>query len=241
MNNEHAYFAGLPPPNRSIANLAGATFPLRADYPKRDGRSVSAFFVQRESKLPRKAAGFAIPSAIFLVVVLALLAAFLVRLSTLQSTTSTQDIQSTRAYHAARTGLEWGLFSVLDPAGRTISRIKQPFGSGAAVWPNHPVCPANTNLTIEGFNVFVTCTASAAVTEGQTSGVLNMGAGTGCMLYTDGSGEAAPCALRSIQGYTLTATASMGTAGTPNYVERSISSAVSYCRNKVAATNFVCM
>ena len=238
-----AYLDSLPPPSHPLgAPTQQKRALLRFVDSQHRGRGGFASVGQREGKLLRRAAGFAIPTAIFLVVILALLAAFLVRLSTMQSTTSAQDIQSTRAYHAARAGLEWGVFSVLDPAGKTINGIKQPFGSGAAVWPNLPLCQANTNLTIEGFAVSVTCDGSAAAaSEGPTSGALDTSAGTGCMLYTDGSSEAAPCALRWIQIYTLTATASLGTPGTANYVERSISSTVSYCRNKVKATNFVCM
>ena len=188
-----------------------------------------------------RSAGFAIPSAIFLVVILALLASFLVRLSTLQGVTSTQDIQSTRAYHAARAGMDWALFAVLDPQGRTVTAMGPTLNN----WPNHPVCPAISFPTatiaksLPGFSVSVSCTAGTlpAATEGQTSGALDTIAGTGCA-----PSETAPaCALKSIQFYTLTATASAGTLGTPSYVERSITSTVSYCRTKKWATNFVCM
>ena len=53
-----------------------------------------------------------LPSAIFLLVILAGLAAFLVHISTTQSITSAQDIQGARAYHAARAGVDWGLYQV---------------------------------------------------------------------------------------------------------------------------------
>ena len=59
--------------------------------------------------------GFAIVSAIFLLVVLGTLGAFMVALSTVQHTTSTQDLQGTRAYQAARAGIEWGAYQVLTP------------------------------------------------------------------------------------------------------------------------------
>jgi MSHA biogenesis protein MshP len=51
--------------------------------------------------------GFSIVSAIFLVVILAALGAFMVSLSTTQHTTSTLDVQGARAYQAARAGIEW--------------------------------------------------------------------------------------------------------------------------------------
>ena len=53
--------------------------------------------------------GFAIVSAIFILVVLAGLAGFVVSLTTTQSMTFAQDIQGARAYLVARTGIEWGL------------------------------------------------------------------------------------------------------------------------------------
>ena len=98
--------------------------------------------------------GFVLPSAIFLLVILAALAAFMVTISTTQSTTSAQDVQGARAYHAARAGLEWGLYQVLDPTNATV------VAPAAPAWPNMPGCPAATVLTIEGFGVAVSCVSS---------------------------------------------------------------------------------
>jgi MSHA biogenesis protein MshP len=80
--------------------------------------------------------GFAAIAAIFLVVGLASLGAFMLTLSNTQQLTSAQDVQGTRAYWAARAGLEWG-----------VSRAN---GLSA--------CPApSTTLTVDGFSVAVTC------------------------------------------------------------------------------------
>lgn len=57
--------------------------------------------------------GFALVSAIFLLVVLSGLGAFIVTLSSVQNVTSTQDLQGARAYQAARAGLEWSAYQVL--------------------------------------------------------------------------------------------------------------------------------
>ena len=82
-------------------------------------------------------AGFAAIAAIFLVVVLAALGAFMVTFSNTQQLTSAQDLQGTRAYWAARAGLEWGIGSVIAT----------------------PVCPTSpTTLTIDSFSVVITCT-----------------------------------------------------------------------------------
>ncbi|BAO28640.1 hypothetical protein [Sulfuritalea hydrogenivorans] len=57
----------------------------------------------------RRSGGFAIVSAIFILVVLAGLAAFVVSVTSTQHVTFAQDVQSARAYQAARAGTEWGI------------------------------------------------------------------------------------------------------------------------------------
>lgn len=88
------------------------------------------------NSLNRSQRGFAAIAAVFLLVVLTALGAFMLTFSNTQQLTSAQDVQGSRAYWAARSGLEWGLAGVA--------------GAGA--------CPASpTALVIEGFNVNVTC------------------------------------------------------------------------------------
>jgi MSHA biogenesis protein MshP len=57
----------------------------------------------------RKQHGFTIVAAIFILVVLAALAGFIVSMTTTQSLTLAQDFQAARAYQAARAGVEWGI------------------------------------------------------------------------------------------------------------------------------------
>ena len=56
--------------------------------------------------------GFAAIAAIFLVVVLAALGGFMLTFSNAQQLTSVQDLQGTKAYWAARAGLEWAVVAV---------------------------------------------------------------------------------------------------------------------------------
>jgi MSHA biogenesis protein MshP len=98
----------------------------------------------------KRARGFVLPSAIFLLVVLASLAAFLVTISQAMSVTSAQDVLGARAYQAARAGIEWGLHQSLDPAHATAVAPDNP------AWPNMPGC-AGGDLAIEGFAVAVRC------------------------------------------------------------------------------------
>ena len=84
--------------------------------------------------------GFAAIAAIVLLVLLAALGSFMISISNTQQLTSAQDVQGTRAYWAARAGLEWGVASANTSSA----------------------CPAaSTTLTVDGFSVAVTCGLSS--------------------------------------------------------------------------------
>lgn len=91
--------------------------------------------------------GFAAIAAVFLVVVLAAFGAFMLSFSNTQQLNSAQDVQGSRAYWAARAGLEWGIASV----------------NAAAACP-----AASSTLTLEGFAVVVGC-GLQTYTEGATT------------------------------------------------------------------------
>ncbi|MHB1334012.1 MAG: hypothetical protein ACYCY1_15585 [Sulfuriferula sp.] len=101
--------------------------------------------IQRAGQAQR---GFAIVAAIFLLVVLSALGAFMLTFSSVQHITSAQDVQGTRAYQAARTGIEWGAYQVLISSN----------------------CPSSTTLTAggtqAGFSILVQCNAFPSTTEG---------------------------------------------------------------------------
>lgn len=190
----------------------------------------TATHIFRSANMGRRglAGGFSIVSALFLLIVLASLGAFIVNISTTQSTTMAQDVQGSRAYHAAQAGLEWGLYGVLDPANVTGAAT----APGNPNWPNMPntlpdgtLCaeplPAaaiTTTLTIEGFSVDISCRRYPAGAVGAS----------GPPVYTE-SGD-----VRSLIVYELTANAHSpaGVAvGSPDYVEREVQTSASYrCR-----------
>lgn len=86
--------------------------------------------------------GFAILSAIFILVVLAALGAFILSISSQQQIGSALDVQGVRAYQAARAGIEWGLYQQL-PLVRA-----NPTGTA---------CNANGTFQVFGFTVTVSC------------------------------------------------------------------------------------
>lgn len=61
----------------------------------------------------RRPRGFGLVAAIVVLVILAALAAAIVAIGTTQQVTSAQDVQSARAWLAARAGNEWGLHQAL--------------------------------------------------------------------------------------------------------------------------------
>ncbi|MGQ0579823.1 MAG: hypothetical protein ACT4PQ_13065, partial [Betaproteobacteria bacterium] len=60
-----------------------------------------------------RAGGFSLISAIFLLVVVTLLGAYVVTLSTSQHASEALDVEGARAYQAARAGINWGTWELL--------------------------------------------------------------------------------------------------------------------------------
>ncbi len=116
--------------------------------------------------------GFAAVAAIFLLVLLAALGAFMLTFSNTQQINSAQDVQGSRAYWAARGGLEWGLASVI----------------GASACPASP-----TALALDGFNVSVTCVSQSYAEAGvnrtlyRLAATASRGAGVGTISYVERS------------------------------------------------------
>lgn len=102
--------------------------------------------------------GFSVLSAIFLLVVLSALAAFIVNVASSQHMGSALDVQGARVYQAARAGIEWGLYQVNSTADYNFS-----YGtSAAAVDTAHPnlrsCASASGSFVTLGFTVTVSCT-----------------------------------------------------------------------------------
>lgn len=102
--------------------------------------------------------GFAIVSALFLIVALAVLGAGMLYFSTTQHATSAQDIRGTRALAAARAGSEWMVATII-----------------AAENPgNPPYTCAISSFSFAGFVVAVSCTRSSHDEEGNRIHVFNI-------------------------------------------------------------------
>jgi len=100
--------------------------------------------------------GFLIIAAVFLLVVLAGLVAYLTTVSTTSQAASAADLNSARAYQAARAGIEWGAYQLLRDSGGAFTAT---CNGGTAT----------SNLTFGDFTATVTCTAGASLSEGAST------------------------------------------------------------------------
>jgi MSHA biogenesis protein MshP len=109
-----------------------------------------------------RAGGFGALAAIIVLVVLATIAAAVVRLGASQSTGAVLDLQAARAYQAASAGLEWGAYQALK-------------GS----WTSCSNATHTTDLSADlGMHVTITCNSTAAYKDAyadSTTGAVQVG------------------------------------------------------------------
>ena len=72
--------------------------------------------------------GFSIVSAIFLLVVLSAMGAFMLTFSNVQQMSSAADLQGGKAYQAARAGIDWGAYQILQNNGSCVNSSSVPLG-----------------------------------------------------------------------------------------------------------------
>lgn len=101
--------------------------------------------------------GFSLVSALFLLVAISTAGAFLVRVSGVQRTTTSLGLLGAKAFHAARSAIEWNLHRALTLPGSC------PGGA--------PTTSAFTLAEggLAGFSVTVTCQSEAHVEAGASS------------------------------------------------------------------------
>jgi MSHA biogenesis protein MshP len=108
---------------------------------------------------PHSQRGFSLVAAMFLMVVLASLGAFMISLSGTQHFTALYALQGAKAYQAARAGVEWGISSAISAVA----------------------CPAATTLntfngSLAGFQATVSCASSSHTENGATFNVYTISA-----------------------------------------------------------------
>jgi MSHA biogenesis protein MshP len=126
--------------------------------------------------IARRARGFALILALFLIVSLAAIAGYLLTVSNTQVEAGIMDEQGAHAYQAARAGLEWGAYQVLRAS-------------------NCPPGPTTMTMSFaSGFRASVTCTAFSPESEGGVPVNTFRITSTGC-------NDAAGCPGTAVSGY----------------------------------------
>jgi MSHA biogenesis protein MshP len=148
-------------------------------------------------KTTKQQRGFLLPAAIFILVILAALGAYALNITSVQQSTSLQDTQGTRAFQAARTGVEWAAYQVLNP--------------GSSALANCPASPST--ISVDNFSVSISCSRTDYNEQGLD---------------------------HTIAMYDITSTASSGTAGALNYIERQIQLTLSKCLGTDETPNYQC-
>ncbi len=105
------------------------------------------------------ARGFALVAAIFLMVILSSLATVLMNLFSTQQQTLATDLLGSRAYQAARAGIEWAAFGITATAQGSL-------WTGCAGGTTIPINQMTGTLSV--FSVTVTCTYTTT-TQGTTN------------------------------------------------------------------------
>ena len=115
----------------------------------------------------KRHSGFSLVTAIFLLVILASLGAFIVTISGVQQTSSALDMQGSRAYQAARAGIEWGTYQVLINTGAvavdTSASAMSAVSSTTLTWMH--TATGSNRLVIVGVS-YIHASATVSVTYG---------------------------------------------------------------------------
>lgn len=131
--------------------------------------------------------GMLLPVAVFLLVVLSAMGAYAMRMSVLTNATMSQDILMVQANQAGKAANEWVTYQVY-----------LPDATGAPVMQ---ACPTTTSLTINGFNVQISCSVQTFEDE----------------------------VNQAVRVYRVVSTATQGTYGTADYIERQATATLSRC------------
>lgn len=130
----------------------------------------------------RTQGGFVMITAVFILVIVAMLAVMIVSLSATQQVGQVRELYGTAARYAARSGIEWALYKVARSGTCTATETLPPLAGSAA-----------------GFTVVANCAVYGPYDE-------------------DG---------QQVRVYQLTSTATRGTLGQVDFVERQMSASIS--------------
>ena len=149
-------------------------------------------------------AGFSAVTAIVILVILAVLGAAIVTITGTRSTSAALDVLGSRAYQAARAGIEWGAFQIRNP-----ENTNDPVRYDCTV-------PATTSFALAGaltgFTVSVQCSSTDSTEFGNTVRIFQLVANA-CNIPVGAAPGTCPNTVTNF-----------------NYVERQVTAVLETCR-----------
>ena len=156
----------------------------------------------------RRCAGFVLVGAIFLLVALGALGAYMVTISGVQQATTSHVAIASRVYYGAKSGLEWAIRQALITTTTTCTGTTQQCDCFTnPTVPTTTFVPVSFTLTgpaLDGITVRVIC-SYASVTENNTGGSVN----------------------NNVRVYDISSEAASGAFGNPDYARRRLEATVS--------------
>lgn len=135
--------------------------------------------MSRTSSLPLQQRGVSIISAVFLLILFAALAVYMLWMTSAQHRGFAQDVQGARAYQAARAGVEWGLYQLQRSASCDAGPSHLTFaGSGLADFTASVSCTPSASTNELGVVVQVYQISSTACNEPVAGSCAAIAAGT---------------------------------------------------------------
>ncbi len=98
----------------------------------------------------KKQTGFSLVSAIFIIVILSLIGSYIVSLGALTNASTNLASLGVKAYYAAKSGLEWGIYQAA-PAG----------GSAPFTCPASPTTLSFTQAGLTGLSAVINCSTNS--------------------------------------------------------------------------------
>ena len=124
---------------------------------------------------PRRQRGFSLISAIFLIVVMASLVVFMVKLTSEQTLAGVADLEGARGLQAARAGTDYGLYQVLQSGSCSSTNLTFP-DAGLSGWAATVACTSygpytdGSSLTIYSIVVTACNRPSSGACPGTANG-----------------------------------------------------------------------
>lgn len=106
--------------------------------------------------------GFSLVAALFVLVVLGALGVYMVTISAVQQQTVSYAYFSARAYQAARSGIEWGIYTALNDTDCT------------SFPPGSPKVIDFTDGMLKGFQATITCTLTSHQEKSNSFNIYNL-------------------------------------------------------------------